>query len=112
MGYSADDNSVNITQALMVQLNLKTTKDGSKPVAAPKDGNTYAICDSKWHDLDVIDYALLSTLAYYDMEDPLEDIATRMFPFTEGVTVTQPFYVESHEAAQVSLLLKFVFSPP
>ena len=39
------------------------------------------------------------TISY--QADPLDDIAGRMFPNVEGLTVKQPFYNENHQAAQV-----------
>ncbi len=90
MVWSRDNNNLNITQAIVVHLNLKTTKDGAPPMVKPKYGASYAICNNQWYGLDIVDYTLLSTLAYYDVEDPVQEIASSMFPNVPDIVVLQP----------------------
>lgn len=74
--YSYRENQLNITHAVALRMNMafrenSTKKETNQTHYYPK----YAVCDTRWSGLGIVDFALLSELAYFPLEaSPKNDL--------------------------------------
>ncbi|EQC33355.1 hypothetical protein SDRG_09331 [Saprolegnia diclina VS20] len=76
---------INVQHARVVNLKLELARDEAPPIVPQPP--FYASCGNRWHDLSLVDYALMSQAAYFNPTgSDLPDFLAAVFPQTaEGV---------------------------